>query len=281
LSGFREKMRGAASSFGAWKRDAAALWKDFALHEGSQAAAAFAFFALLSLFALLNLASGIMGMALKNRPDLLRRAVDYVVSHAPGVSELVEEALDTSADFGGLLGVIGFLGLLLTGTKVTDSLQVWLNRIWGLEKPSFLRRKSKGLVIMLVAALAVFLGLFLHVILVYAAGKIGGLKIPLSLLAFLGAVSVQGAGLAFTFAFATETRLGVREVWRGAFAAALLINPLLLLLAWYYTHMGDLAAVYGSFAGVVLGILTIYYAAYVIYLGAELNRFLYERRKAA
>ena len=277
----REKGPGTVSPLSAWKRDAVAFWKEFSLHDGSQAAAAFAFFAFLSLFALLILASGILGMVLRSRPDLLRRAVDYVVSRAPGISEMVEEALDTSADFGGLLGAVGFLGLLLTGTRVTDSLQVWLNRIWGLEKPSFLRRKSKGLVIMLVAALAVFLGLFLHVILVYAAGKIGGLKIPLSLLAFLGAVSVQGAGLAFTFAFATETRLGVREVWRGAFAAALLINPLLLLLAWYYAHMGDLAAVYGSFAGVVLGILTIYYAAYVIYLGAELNRFLYERRKAA
>lgn len=266
---------------GAWKRDAGALWKEFALHDGSQAAAAFAFFAFLSLFALLILASGILGMVLRNRPDLLRRAVDYVVSRAPGISEMVEEALDTSADLGGLLGVIGFLGLLLTGTKVTDSLQVWLNRIWGFEKPSFARRKSKGLVILLVVALAVSLGLFLNIILVYAAGKVGGLKIPLSLLAFLGAVAVQATALAFIFAYATETRIGMRNVWKGALAAAFLINPLLLLLTWYYTHMGDLAAVYGSFAGVVLGILTIYYAAYVIYLGAELNHFLYKRKKAA
>lgn len=277
----RGKGPGAASSLGAWKRDAGAFWKEFALHDGSQAAAAFAFFAFLSLFALLILASGILGMVLKNRPDLLQRAVDYVVSHAPGVSEIVEEALDTSADFGGLLGAIGFLGLLLTGTKVTDSLQVWLNRIWGFEKPSFARRKLKGVVILLVIALVVTLGLFLHIIMVYAAGRIGGLKIPLSLLAFLGAVAVQGTGLAFTFAYATETRLGIGEVWKGALAAALFINPLLLLLTWYYTHMGHLAAVYGSFAGVVLGILTIYYAAYVIYLGAELNHFLHLRKKAA
>lgn len=281
MSALRERLRGSAAYIGAWKRAARDLWRDFALHDGAQAAAAFAFFAFLSLFALLILASGVLGMVLRSRPDLLRRAVAYVVSHAPGISQMVEEALDTSTDFGGILGAIGFLGLLLTGTKVVDSLQVWLNRIWGLERPPFLKRKLKSVVILLAVALAVSLGLFLHIILVYAAGKIGGLKIPLSLLAFLGAVAAQCAGLIFAFAYAVETKLGMREVWKGALAAALLINPLLLLLTWYYSHMGNLAAVYGSFAGVALGVLTIYYAAYVIYLGAELNHFIYMRKKGA
>ncbi len=277
LSDFKGKLQGAAATVASWRRATVDIWKEFASHDGAQAAAAFAFFAFLSLFALILLASGVLGMVFRSRPDLLQRAVDYVMSHAPGVSEMVSEALDTSRDFGGILGVIGLLGLLLTGTKVVDSLQVWLNRIWGLGSPPFVRRKLKSVVILLVIALTMALGLSLQVVMVYAAGKIGASGVPLSLLAFLGAVAVQCAGLTFTFAYAVEVKLGIREVWKGAFLAALLINPLLLFLTWYYTRMGDLAAVYGSFAGVVLAILTIYYAAYVIYLGAELNHFLYSR----
>jgi len=263
-----------------WRRAAVSVWKEFSRHDGAQAAAAFSFYAFLSLFALLILAAGVMGMVLKNRPDLHRRALDYLARNAPGVSDMVEEALKTSTDFGGLLGAVGLLGLLLSGTRVADSFQVWLNRVWEAERPSVLRRKLKSLVIMLVLGTAMALGFALHSILVYAASRTEGLEAPLSALSFLGAVALQGAGLTFAYSYAVEKGPGMGGSWKGALLAALLINPLLLFLAWYYANIGDLAAVYGSFAGVVMGILSIYYAAYVVYLGAELNLFLYRRKES-
>ncbi len=258
-----------------WKKAVSSVWKDFSRHDGPQAAAALSFYAFLSLFALLILAGGVLGMLFKGRPDLHQRAVDYLVSNAPGISDIIEQALNTTADLGGLLGAIGLAGMLITGTKVTDSLQVWLNKIWGFDKPAFLRRKLKGLAILLVLALVVMLSFGLQVVIVYVAGKVGALEFPLSLLSFLGAVAIQAAGLAVIYAYALEGRVGISETWKRGLLVALLVNPLLLLLTWYYTNMGDLSAVYGPFAGVVLGILTLYYAASVLFLGAELNRFLH------
>lgn len=258
---------------------AVGVWKDFSRHDGPQAAAAFSFYAFLSLFALLVLAAGVLGLIFRGRPDLSQRAVEYLVRNAPGLSGILEEALKTSADHGGLLSLVGFISLLLSGTKVADSFQVWLNRIWGKEKPAILKRKLKSVVILLVLGTSVALGLALHAVLVYVASRTDGLEALLSGLSTLGAVALQGAGLTLAYSYAVEKGPGIGGSWKGAFLAALLINPLLLFLAWYYANMGDLAAVYGSFAGVVMGILTIYYAAYVVFLGAELNLFLHTGKR--
>lgn len=252
-------------------------WAEFSGWEGPQAAAAFSFFSFLSLFALLALAGGVLGMLLGGRPELYRRMVEYLAEQVPGLSETIREALNSSRDLGGVLGLAGFAGLLLTGTKATDSLQLWLARMWDAGKPSFLKRKLKGLAMLLVIAGAAALGFGIYALLVFVAGKVGFLEVPLSLAAVAATASIHFGGLVFIYDYSPGERPGFRRVWKGALLASLLINPLQLLLTWYYSRLGRLSLIYGSFAAAVMAVIMIFYTSYAVFFGAALNRYLCRR----
>jgi membrane protein len=275
-----EKKVDAEGLFRKGLRAARGTWMEFSSRDGSQAAAAFSFYVFLSLFALLALAGGILGMILGGRPELYRRMVDYVAEQAPGLSEMVREALNTSRDLGGVLGIVGFAGLLLTGTKATDSFQLWMCRMWDTRKPPFLKRKLKGLVMLMVIAGAAVLGFGTYTLLLFAARRASILRIPLFLAALACTTGIQFGGLAFIYHYSLEEGPGFLGVWKGALLASLLINPTQLTLTWYYSRLGNLSAVYGTFAAVILSLTMIFYTSYVVFFGAALNRSLAQRRNA-
>ncbi len=254
------------------------VWKDFSDDNGSQAAASFAFFSFLSLLALLILAGSVLGMVLSSNQELLDRIMNYIANNIPGITDTIKQALDASIDLRGVLGIGGALGLLYTGTKVFDSFQIWLNTIWGIEKPKYVRKKLKSVLTLFFVGAIVVLGFGLHMVLFGVRELFGFISGLMPVLVFLVTSFVLFLGLMFIYSYSIEVKLGWKTVWKGALFSALLLNPVQMVLSWYYTKIGDLPAIYGSFAGVVLTIIVIYYAGYIIYLGAELNRCLDTRR---
>lgn len=254
------------------------VWKDFSDDNGSQAAASFAFFSFLSLLALLILAGSVLGMVLSGNQELLDRIMNYITNNIPGITDTIKQALDASIDLRGVLGIGGALGLLYTGTKVFDSFQIWLNTIWGIEKPKYVRKKLKSVLTLFFVGAIVVLGFGLHIVLFGVRELFGFISGLMPVLVFLVTSFVLFLGLMFIYSYSIEVKLGWKMVWKGALFSALLLNPVQMVLSWYYTKIGDLPAIYGSFAGVVLTIIVIYYAGYIIYLGAELNRYLDSER---
>lgn len=213
-------------------------------------------------------------MVLKGDPDLLQRIIDYISENSPGLYNTISDALEASISLRGVLGVTGFLGLLYTGTKVIDSLQIWLNEIWGMRKPSFLRRKAKSLLSLLVLGLVGALGVGIHITFILVSDRLRWLNAFAGILVFFLTSLIIFVALSFIYSFAVEGELAFRDVWKGALFVALLANPMQMLLIWYYTNLGDFSAIYGSFAGIVLTVIVIYYLGYIIFLGAELNHYL-------
>ncbi|MDI6830428.1 MAG: YihY/virulence factor BrkB family protein [Actinomycetota bacterium] len=256
------------------KRAAAGAWGEFRRYNGPQAAAAFAFFCFLSLLALLFFSGAVLGFVLKDRPELLERILSYISENTPGLTDTVSDALRASIDMRGILSAGGALGLLFTGTRVADSLQVWLCGMWGVEVPRFIRRKAKSLAILAFVAVTGLLGFGLHAAFLLAGRWQGWLNLFAGLFSFVLSTLIIFAALLFIYSYGVELKLGWGRAWKGALFTALLVNPVQLLLTWYYSNLGDFTAVYGSFAGVVLTIIIIYYAGYIVFLGAALNRFL-------
>jgi membrane protein len=122
------------------------------------------------------------------------------------------------------------------------------------------------------------LGLGVHLTLFILRKYFGFLNSLMSILVFAITVLMLFVGLAFAYSYSVELKLGWRRVWKGALFSAILINPVQMGLSWYYSNMGNLSAIYGSFASVILTIIVIYYVGYIIYLGAELNRRLDKER---
>ncbi len=261
----------ARSASHAVRRSATGAWREFQRNNGPQAAAAFAFFCFLSLLALLFFSGAVLGMVLKSHPQFLQRILDYIAENSPGLKGTVSDALQASINMRGLLSVGGALGLLYTGTKVIDSLQIWLCGMWGAESPRFLRRKAKSLVILAFITVMALLGFALHAGFLIAGRWQGWLNIFAGFFAFILSMLTFFATSLFIYSYGVESDLGWRRVWKGALFAALLVNPMQLLLAWYYSNLGHFSAVYGSFAGVALTVIIIYYTGYIIFFGAALN----------
>jgi membrane protein len=276
-------MRGVLDKNGNWYKALSStllqVWRDFSDHNGSQAAAAFSFYAFLSLIALVILAGAVLGVFLSSKPDLLDRIMNYISENMPGMSDAIKGTLDSSMNLRGLLGVVGILGLLFSGTKIFDSFQVWLNSIWEAEKPKYIKKKLKSLATLFFVGAVVALGFGVNMAIFLLHGRFSFVGPLIPILVFCLTAAMLFAGLCFVFAYCVEIKLGWRVVWRGALVAAVLINPIQMGLSWYYSNMGDFNAIYGSLAGVVLTVMVIYYVGFIIYLGAELNRSLDRERQ--
>jgi YihY family inner membrane protein len=239
------------------------VYKKFSSEDGSQAAAAFSFYATLSLFSLIILGSAILGAVLKGNEELLNNIIEYITENFPAASNYIKDAITSSIKLRGVLGVVGILGLLYSGTKVFDSFQVWLNNMWDIKKPEYLRKKIKSLVAIIFLGAVMVAGFTLHY---YLLGT--------HILSFVVIVLVFIVGMVFIYTFCPQVKLGWRKVWPGALFVAVLVYPAQVLLTWYYTEVTDFTTVYGSLASFLLAIIAIYYMGYIIYLGAALNRIL-------
>jgi len=248
-------------------------WEGFSADNGAQAAAAFSFYFFLSIIALLIFSGAVLGTVLKGDPQLLQRLIDYIAENAPGISDTISDALNASIDLRGVLGIAGFLGLLYTGSKVVDSLQVWLSEMWGMEKPRYLRKKIKSLLSLLVLGSIGGMGIGIHIAFVLVSERLHWPNAFAGILVFIITSSIIFFALSFIYSFAVDKKLDFKGVWKGALFVALLANPMQMILVWYYSNLGNFSAIYGSFAGIVLTILVIYYLGYIIFLGAELNHY--------
>lgn len=246
------------------------MWAEFNRIDGLQAAAALSFYAFLSVFAMLILGAGILGLVFRDRPDLVERILNYISANLPGMRAMVEEALETSINRGSAISLVGAISLLYSSTKLADSLQVWIARLWEREKPKWFRKKGKSLAILAVSGSAVLVGFGSHYLATLAAGWSAVAEVLVIPGSHLLAILIQFLALCFIYSYAVEKGPGFRESWKGALFSSLLLNPLQLAITWYYTSLGKLAAVYGSLAGVALAFISFYYMAAVILLGATL-----------
>ena len=87
-------------------------------------------------------------------------------------------------------------------------------------------------------------------------------------------------GLILAFLFVYKFLPNCRYTFRSQFPGALLVATIWVfvsyLLSLYYEHNKNFNETYGSMTGMVLAMIWLYFCAYFILFGAELNRVIYE-----
>src|SRR4051794_25139092 len=97
-----------------------AVFKRYGEHEGGRLAVAISYYAFFSLFPLLLVFVTILGLVLKNNPDLQHRMIDGAVGQIPVIgSQLRTGSLPGS----GLILVVGILTALWAGLGAVSALQ--------------------------------------------------------------------------------------------------------------------------------------------------------------
>ncbi|HKJ55279.1 MAG TPA: YhjD/YihY/BrkB family envelope integrity protein [Nitriliruptoraceae bacterium] len=113
-----------------------------------QFGAAIAFHGFISLFPLIAVAVAIAGWLLADQPEQIANVVEAIQEAVPGLqSDAIDEVLAGIIDNAGTLGIIGFLGALYTGLRVTTAAQTATQFVFGvrLENVNALKARAQQL----------------------------------------------------------------------------------------------------------------------------------------
>ncbi|WP_040337189.1 YihY/virulence factor BrkB family protein [Candidatus Blastococcus massiliensis] len=233
-------------------------------------AALITYYAFVSLFPLLLLATTILGTVLAGNPELQERLIDSALSQLPVVGDQLGEPQGLG---GGTLGVVvGVLGALYGALGVAQAVQHTMNIAWTVprnNRPNPILARGRSLVLLATAGLAVIGTTTLATL---GAGVAGSLGMAVRALILLASVLINAAVFTFAFRLATTRRLTVRDVLPGAVLAAVFWQVLQTFGVTFVSRVMDSASAVNGVFALVIGLLAfLYLAAVVGVLCVEIN----------
>ena len=257
-------------------------WKD---DEAPRLGAALSYYTIFSLAPLLLIAVAIAGLAF-GREAAQGRIVDEVggvlgKSGGEAIQAMVQNAREPG---GGVLATItGVVALLFGASGAFNELRKAMNTVW--EVP---RREGGGIVgiikdRILSFAMVVFIGFLLLVSLVLSAalsamGEVMGgfmteklhLLQIVNTIVSLGVVTVLFA-MIFKFLPDAQPAIAWKDVWIGAFMTAIFFTIGKLAIG-LYLGRGTVGSAYGAAGSLLVILVWVYYAAQILFFGAELTQ---------
>jgi len=247
--------------------------------QGNYLAAIITFYAFISIFPLLLLASSIFGFVLQGRPDLQQEVLSSTLGQFPIIGDQLgrPEGLHGSTAgvvVGGLAALYGSLGL---GTAIQNA----MNTAWSVprnSRPNPILLRLKSLLLVITAGAAVITISVLSTIASTTTVFDGSSDTTIRWLIRVATVLVIGLLLTLLFRVAAARRHGWRSALPGAFTLAVLWQLLQYLGAWYVTHvLAETSAMNKTF-GLVLGLIGFLFLASAMgVIGIEVNVVLARR----
>jgi YihY family inner membrane protein len=244
-----------------------AVVKKFGDDGAGNLAAVIAWSAMLAVFPLLLLLITILGIVLRNDPDLQRRILKSALVEFPVIGQQLQTNIK-SLNRSGVGLVVGIVGTFLGTRGVANALQNALNTLWEVPRerqPSFPMNALRSLAIVLVLGI----GLIVSASLSGFGGGTGAIGAGFRIGAIAVAFAVNVGVFCVVFRLAT-VEVAWKDLWLGAFLTALGWEALLTLGGYLIAHdVKNMSAVYGTFA-LVLGLMS------WLYLQAELTLYAVE-----
>lgn len=264
VDGFQQARR--------WLAFPLAVIKKFGDDRAGNLAALIAYYGFFSLFPLLLALVALLGLVLRNNPELQGEIIGSALSQFPIIGDQIRENLPalTGEGVGVALGV-GTAAALWAGLGVMQAAQNAFNDVWDIpmkSRPNFIQTRLRSLIML------VLLGTFALGATVLAG--VGTWEGPLGAVlrgaAFAGSIALNLVAFSLAFRVLTDGKLSWSDVFPGAAFAAVVWGALQALGSFYLNHqLKQSTQVYGFF-GFVLGLLAwIYLGAQVMLLGAEVN----------
>jgi membrane protein len=237
---------------------------------GAYLAAMLTFYAFMSLFPLLLLASSILGMALRGDPSLQHSIVRSALADFPVIGDQLRQP---NRFGGGTVGiVVGVVGALYGGLGSAQALQHAMNTAWAVprnRRPNPFKARARSLILVAAAGAALLATTGLSVIGTSDAGSFGWLLRATTILASL---AINAAVFVLTFRVATTRDVRTRDVAPGALTLAVLWQALQSFGTTYVNHVVRHASATNGVFALVLGLFSfLYLAATAAVLCIEVN----------
>jgi len=243
-------------------RHVVAAWGLLQRNNGTLYAAAITFFSFLALFPLLLLAVSVVAFALHSDPALQHSLYAHVAQRFPGrLGQTVHDAIQTAIDNRSSVGVIGVIGVVLTGLGWIANLRAAIDAVWGRGErhQGFLQARLSNLLVLAglgiasvvsVALTAIGTSLTDQILRALGLDHLPGAALMLKLLGF--ALAVAGDTLIFWWLLVRLPAVEVPErvAWRGALLAAGGFEVLKIVGTYTIAHTAN-SPTAGPFAGLV------------------------------
>lgn len=218
----------------------------------------------MSMFPLMLGVLAIVGLVIRD-PATQAKVSTALLSFFPSdAGTALQSVLKGVKQNSGIIGVIGLVGMIWSGTSIFTTMEWALDRLFGVRQRDFVRQRLMGLLMTVLFAVVILLSVGLNSALSVAR------EVP-----FIGPIVGLGIWVLFMLAIyrvVPHRTFSVSEVWRGAVLAGVLMEVLSLLWP-LYTHFTHDFGTYGaSFALFFLLATWLTFLSQLILLGAVANR---------
>jgi membrane protein len=241
-------------------------------------AASIAYYALLSLFPFLLLASSIIASITSNEAERAA-TLGFVFRYFPQKFDFVERQLTLLQASQGPLSIVSSVLMIWAAMGVFGAVTSAINHAWGVEKqPSYFKHKLISFVMLVVAGLLMLIGLLLVSAINVAEARwfAGVVEAAPRLLVLQGFALRWGSTALFivviglVFYFVPNAKVRFRDVWVGAVLTGLLWRAALAGFSFYVRDLSRFS-VHGSIAAVVVFLFWVYISAVILLYGAEMT----------
>jgi membrane protein len=268
-----------------------ATFEGWSNDNATRLAAALAYYTLLSLAPLLVLAVAIAGLVFGD--DAARGQIGKELSAlvgpeaGAGIQTVLKHA--RAPEGGTWSTILGGAVLLFGASGVFGELQAALNKVWNVEpKPGrgvlgILKDRFFSFTMVMGVAFLLLVSLILSATLSAVGAYFSRLLPGGELLWQLGntviSVAVISVLFALLFKVVPDIKVAWRHVWPGALCTALLFTIGKYLIG-LYLGRASVASPYGAAGSLIVLVIWVYYAAQIVFLGAEFTRVYAEWRGA-
>ncbi|MFH1149234.1 MAG: YihY/virulence factor BrkB family protein [Actinomycetota bacterium] len=242
----------------------------------------FTYNAFLASLALIIAGSSIFGFLLSSNPELQQKAVTAFKDTIPVFVGAPSQNVQALATYRNVVGVIGILALIWTGTKIFAALEWGFCQIWGSPRRNFAKKKLLGLVLVTVIGLLFVLSILAQF--AFTAvwhWMVGQHDVLRTFGDTVFKPLLAGVVNFFLFMFTFKVVPTVKQKWSkcawGALVSAALFLGLNQLLGYYFGHISSIPEVYGTIATPVVLIMWLHVTGMVLFYGGEVVHVLSDR----
>lgn len=262
---------------------------EFGRHKSQWLAAAIAYFTVFAIAPLIIVVVEIVSLILGQHQATLHQLYAYLSttagpSAADGIRSIVT-ATFSQRRAGTLSQIVGWTVFVVAAVGLFGSLQGALNAVWDVEPGKRTLKQTAisrliAFAAVLAAAFLLLISLGVNTALTIADAELAHLlpAVPLAakVLDFVVSFVMVTVLFALLFKFLPECRIAWRDIGWGAAVSGLMFVIGQFLLGWYIGRAG-ISSSYGTFGGLVVFLVWVYYSAQIVLFGAEFTH-VYARR---